>query len=792
MLAGLSQEALAERAGLSRRAIADLERGARRFPYPNTALRLADALELSGDDREAFFAACRPSQSRWSKRYVLPIQPSVFVGRTDELAALTALIADTRLLTLTGTAGIGKTRVALALAHELEHKYADGAAFVDLAPVVDLDLVPHAVAAALGVSGKPAESLTDSVCEHLRAKNLLVILDNCEHVVAGCAALTDVLIRNCSELRVVATSREALRIHGETVWTVPPLGSGEAVELFVLRAHAAAAATPLENDSLEAIYGICVRLDGIPLAIELAAVRVPALGVSRVADLLADRLNLLSRGSRLDLPRHQTLRAALDWSYALLNRTEQRLFGRLAAFAGGWDLEAANAVCSWNELTSHEVLESLVSLVDKSLVLAEDIEGQRRYRFLETIRVYAAERLEPSADGGTTHDRHASHFLSIAEASGMTRLGIRYPADAERVRREQANMRAALRWLLDEDQLEQGLELCLALSGFWLSHGFLLEGEDWLARFVANSDAVPSDALAQGFYAWGRLAEYGGALDHAQELFERSLSTSTSAAANATVSARAMCGLGDVAFHHGGYLDAVELYRRALDAARSADSAPDTAQALLCLGRAASMLGDAERSRAWFEQALGIGRQIEDRWSVAYVLNELSQQARRAGQLEQAQAILEECHVLWRQSGTRMGERAAIMNLALVTLDRGALTRSAELARESLELSQDMRDDTSATSVRCVEIAAQVLAALGETPTALTLIASATTRREALEAPRPAVEQPELEQLLDAAGKELDTAAYDTAWRHGEDLAIHDAIDQAAATLTTLLETSGS
>jgi tetratricopeptide (TPR) repeat protein len=191
----------------------------------------------------------------------------------------------------------------------------------------------------------------------------------------------------------------------------------------------------------------------------------------------------------------------------------------------------------------------------------------------------------------------------------MTRLGIRYPADAERVRREQANMRAALRWLLDEDQLEQGLELCLALSGFWLSHGFLLEGEDWLARFVANSDAVPSDALAQGFYAWGRLAEYGGALDHAQELFERSLSTSTSAAANATVSARAMCGLGDVAFHHGGYLDAVELYRRALDAARSADSAPDTAQALLCLGRAASMLGDAERSRAWFEQALGIGRQ---------------------------------------------------------------------------------------------------------------------------------------------------------------------------------------
>jgi transcriptional regulator with XRE-family HTH domain len=202
--AGLSQEALAERAGLSRRGIADLERGARRFPYPDTTLRLANALELSGADRETFFAACRPSQSRWSRRYLLPIEPSVFVGRTDELAALTALIGSTRLLTLTGTAGIGKTRVALALAHQLEPKYADGAAFVDLAPVVDLNLVPHAVAAALGVSGKPAEPLTGSICEHLRAKNLLIILDNCEHAVAACAELTDVLIRNCSGVSVLA------------------------------------------------------------------------------------------------------------------------------------------------------------------------------------------------------------------------------------------------------------------------------------------------------------------------------------------------------------------------------------------------------------------------------------------------------------------------------------------------------------------------------------------------------------------------------------------------------------
>jgi predicted ATPase/DNA-binding XRE family transcriptional regulator len=788
VLAGLSQEALAERAGLSRRGIADLERGARRFPYPDTAARLANALELSGADREAFLASSRPSRSTSSRRFPLPVEPSAFVGRQAELVALRALIGGTRLLTLTGAGGIGKTRVALELAHQLESEYADGAVFVDLAPVVDVGLVPHAVAATLGVSGKPVEPLTLSVCDHLRAMNLVIVLDNCEHLLAGCAQLADVLIRNCSGVQVVTTSREPLRIHGETVWTVPPLAPDEAVDLFVRRAGAAAAAMPLKNEDVEAIREICVRLEGIPLAIELAAVRVPALGVAQIADLLADRLDLLSRGSRLDSPRHQTLRAALEWSYALLDRNEQHLFERLAAFAGGWDLEAANAVCAWEPLTPQQVLNSLVSLVDKSLVLAEDIEGQRRHRFLETIREYAAERLAASDEVDQTRGRHASTFLSVADASAVTRLGVRYPGDVARVRREHANMRAALRWLLDCNQFEKGLELSRALSGFWLSQGFLLEGEEWLGRFLARPEAVPPRALAEGLYAWGRLAEYGGALDRARELFERSLSTSI-ADRNATVSARSLCGLGDIALHHGSYNEALELFQRALDAARSAGAAQETAQALLCLGRAASLLGDIQQSRTWFEEALAIARQLQDRWGVAYVLNELSQQARRGGQLEQAQALLEECHVLWRESGTRMGERAAVMNLALVTLERGALVRSAELALESLELSQDMRDDGSATTVRCVEIAAQVLGALASMPTGVTLLASATTRRKTLGAPRPSVEQPELDRLLNAAHHGLAASAFETAWRSGEDLPIQDAIDLAAVSLMTLLET---
>ena len=501
-LAGLSQEALAERAGMSRRGVADLERGARRFPYPDTASRLASALELGDAERAAFMAACRPSRTGSTRHYTLQIEPSTFVGRQSELAEISQLVAGTPVLTLTGAGGTGKTRLALELAHQVESRYADGAAFIDLAPVVDPALVPHAVAAALGVSAMAGESVTDSVRRHLQPRRVLLVLDNCEHVIGVCAQLVDVLIRSCASVQLIVTSREPLHIHGETAWVVPPLGAEESVELFIQRAHAAAAATGLTPADVDTIGEICGRLEGIPLAIELAAVRVPALGVPQVAKLLADRLDFLSGGSRFDSPRHQTLRAALDWSYTSLESSEQRLFARLSVFAGGWNLAAAREVCGWEGLTSAAVLDGLVGLVDKSLVVAEDVGGERRYRFLETIREYAAERLTASGGSEQTRARHSSYFRAIAEEGAVTRLGVRYPGDVARVRLEHANMSAALRWLLDEGMLEQGLGLCQALSGFWLAQGFLREGEEWLARFVAHPEDLPFHEFADGLHAW--------------------------------------------------------------------------------------------------------------------------------------------------------------------------------------------------------------------------------------------------------------------------------------------------
>lgn len=783
VLAGLSQEALAARAGLSRRGIADLERGARRSPYPDTARRLAAALRLRGTDRDEFMASCRPGPILRADRYTISAEPSGLIGRQRELADLSRLLSETRLLTMTGVGGIGKTRLALELVHRAMAAYDAGAVVVDFAPVVDAAGLPDAVAAALGVAASGGEPVADAVCDHLQGKQLLIMLDNCEHVVAGSARLVDMLLRRTSAVRLLVTSREPLRIRGETAWMVPPLELGEAVELFIQRATAATATRPLTPAEVATIDTMCRHLEGIPLAIELAAVRVPTLGVDQVAVRLTDRLAFLSRGNRLDPPRHQTLRAALDWSYALLDAAEQRLFTRLAVFVGGWRLESVEAVSDPGDESLGTVLDSLTGLIDKSLVQGEEVGVGRRYRFLETIREYALELLEASGEERRVRDRHAACVLQVAESGAVTRLGVRYPGDTALVRLEHANFLAALRWLHEQDRPADGLALCQALSGFWLGQGLLREGADWLGVFLAESARLSPHAAAEGWHACGRLTEYAGDLDRARELFDRSRATSI-AHGDAVVASRALGGLGDVALHHTAYDDALDLFRQSLAWAQRADSPSETAQALLSLGRAADLLGDVRRSKDWLEQSLTIERQLGDRWGVAYVLQVLGEQARRAGQLVQAQTMLEEGHVLWRLAGTLMGERAAVMNLAMVTLERGRPVRAGELASEALELSLQLRDAGSATTVRAVEIAAQVLWALYQTPDAVGLMAAAGSRRDALETPRPAVEQPDVDLLLDTARSLLGDAAFHRAWADGLTLTMDQAVEVAATAVS--------
>jgi len=782
--AGLSQEALAERAGLSRRGIADLERGARNFPYGETIRRLADALQLNPDQRATLLVAGQRSTSTQPDQPgQLPVELAPLIGREREISEVQLLLRSGRLLTLTGAAGIGKTRLALEVAQRVVSQFADGAAFVDLAPLSDAALVPQAAASAVGVREQTDRSAMQALQGELAHRKMLLVIDNCEHVLDASAALADGLVRTCPDVRILATSREGMRIGGETVWLVPTLRTEEAHQLFIERAKAARATLELSEADTVYVAEICRRLDGIPLAIELAAARVPSLGLPQISAHLDERLRILSAGRRLDSPRHQTLRAAIDWSYALLDRKERELLERLSVFAGGWSTEALGPVCGWDVADPVDIIDTLVGLVEKSLVMTDQRGSTMRYRLLETIREYALERLELSGQSQLVRRRHAAYFRSLAEAGGTTRRGVWYARDMDLVSREHDNMRAALGALLSLGVYAEGMALCRALGGFWLGQGHLNEGHDWVRRFLEHADAMPWEIVAEGLYAAGRLAEYSGAFQVGETHLLQSLRLSIDNRSDSH-SARALFGLASLAAHQGNYDQARAYFQEGLGLERDERILPDVAEALVALGRIEAMQGDSQLAVAHFEDAVALQRRLGDAWGLAYVLNELAQQARDDRDLERAQALEEEAHALWTQSGSRMGQRAALMNLALITFERGDDRRARGLVRETLRLCQEIAD-ASATTVRCVEIASEILQAGGASETVARLEAAANAQREALGAPLPPNERGERERTRQAAAAQLTSARYGQAWETGAQLSIQEAVDLAAGELAT-------
>jgi non-specific serine/threonine protein kinase len=435
--AGLTQEELADRAQVSPRAISDLERGARNRPWRETIELVAGALGLSAAERAKLEIAARqagrpePQQSGPSSDSVstapqhnLPVALTSFVGREREMGEVQQLLGTTHLLTLTGTGGCGKTRLALQVAAELLDAYPQGVWLVELAPLADPALVPDVVAGALGVRAGPSQPIQATLLSYLRSRQLLVILDNCEHLLDACAHWVDSVLRSCPAVRILATSREALGIAGEMSWRVPSLSlpsadrgpssteaESEAIRLFVERARAVQPNFTLTERNAPLVAQLCQRLDGIPLALELAATRVRALPLEQIAARLDQRFRLLTGGSRTALPRQQTLAAAVGWSYDLLAEPERQLFNRLSVFAGGFTLEAAEAVCG-----DDNALDLLSSLVGKSLVVADGgVGGVERYRLFETLRQYGREKLVAAGEAAEVHQWHAAYYLRRAE-----------------------------------------------------------------------------------------------------------------------------------------------------------------------------------------------------------------------------------------------------------------------------------------------------------------------------------------------------------------------------------------
>jgi predicted ATPase/class 3 adenylate cyclase len=478
-----------------------------------------------------------PLQTLDSAAHNLPDQLTTFVGRDREMAEIYRLLDRGRLLTLVGSGGCGKTRLALQVAAPLADQYKHGVWLVELGALIDPNLVPGAAISALGLREEPGRPPVEILIAHLRSRSLLMVLDNCEHLLQKCRDLAVRLLMACRQLRMLATSREALGVPGETVFRVPSLTvpsesnaaalsqpeACQAVQLFVERAQAVDPDSFRGSAEAHAVNRICRLLDGIPLAIELAAARTNVLTPAEIARRLDDRFSLLVRGNRSAPPRQQTLRATMDWSHELLAEQERVLFRRLATFVGGWSLEAAEAVCGIDRIRPGDVLELLSGLVSKSLVVTDRSAGETRYRMLETIRQYALTRLAEAYEAASLKARHRDHFLALAERAEQE-LFRAQQVDWNRLTAELDNLRAALEWSLAEtDGGEAALRLTGALGEFWDMHGDYSEGSRWLALALAKAADASPGSRARALIAAGLLTSRRGEYSAARRLYEEGL-----------------------------------------------------------------------------------------------------------------------------------------------------------------------------------------------------------------------------------------------------------------------------
>ncbi|MGH2369353.1 MAG: ATP-binding protein, partial [Chloroflexota bacterium] len=754
------------------------------------------------------------------RRSNLPVQLTSFVGREQALADLAGYLTPPggagRLLTLAGAGGCGKTRLALQAAACLVDAFPDGVWLVELAALTDPSLVPQTTYAALGVREVPPESVVEALVAHLRPKRALLVLDNCEHVVGACAALVAALLRGCPDLRVIATSREPLHVPGEVTWRVPPLSlpppglpapapperlvAYEAVRLFFERAQAVQPGFALSDRNAAAVAQICSRLDGIPLAIELAAARVPALPVAQLAGRLDDCFRLLTDGSRTSLARHRTLEAAIDWSYDLLSAPERLLLNRLAVFAGGWTLEAAEAVASVRSSTfgvrrspTHPnfeprtsnpelgVLEGLVGMVDKSLVLMEEQpDGTARYRLLEPIRQYGRDRLAASGEGEAVQRRHAACYLALAEQAEPELTGPQQGVWLHRLEGEHDNLRQALHWALEGGEAETGLRLGAALWRFWKVRGHLRECRWWVAHLLRGSAGASAALRAKALSGASQLARIDGNSARAAALLEEGLALRRQLGDKRDI-ATALAELAVLAIDQGDWPRAAALLEEGLALRREVGDTWGIAASLHELGIVAREQGDAARAAALLEEGLTLQRERQDDVQAAWSLYDLGVLAEdHQSDLPRAAALYEEALRLWRGSGYKQGLAQALGGLASLAYRQGDAARAATLWRESLALWWGL--GRRVVVVPCLESLASAAAAQGQAERAARLFGMAETLGETIGAPRRSPEGIRRHQRGAAAARAiLGEEAFAAAWEAGRALPLEQAVAYALA-----------
>ncbi|HEV2472690.1 MAG TPA: tetratricopeptide repeat protein [Chthonomonadales bacterium] len=708
------------------------------------------------------------------------------MGRQKELREIRSFIASARLLTLTGSGGCGKTRLALQAADDVLEQYPDGVWYVELAPLSDPSLMVQSVSSVLGLKEEAGKPALQAVTTHLQSKRLMLLLDNCEHLLAPAARFAADVLSICPDVTVVATSREPLGISGELTYRVPSLAAPEprishspdelvrfeAVQLFVDRARFIQPGFELTDSNARPLTAICHRLDGIPLAIELAAARVRAMSVEQIEERLGQRFRLLTGGSRSSLPRQQTLRSLIDWSYDLLSDEEKALLMRLSVFTGGCTLEAAERVCSGGLVESRQVLDLLTALSDKSMVVYHD--HPARYRLLETVRQYGWDRLVEDGSADTFRERHLEY---IVELVGDTTLvaGPGHRAWLDALDAEHDNLRSALDWIAARD-VQRALKLAAAAWRFWNVRGYLSEGRSRLESLLeAPAAKNRTSERAKALSGAGNLACTQGDYDVARARHLESLEIQTELGDRHGM-AHALNNLGSVAYDVGDYAAARAHYQGGLEIRRAMGDRHGVAQSLNNLGVLANVLGDYDAAEALYQESLEILREIGDQWGVAKSLNNLGAVAFNQADYNKSQSLHSEGLAIRRQLGDRWGIATSLHNLSEVNSQQGDYSGARAMIRESLGIRRGLGDRRG--TAKSLEALALVDIGMGNVLGAARAWGAAARIREELGSPHVPVEQQRYKHTVEEARASVDDATlFDAAWQMGRDTPVEDVLD---------------
>jgi predicted ATPase/class 3 adenylate cyclase len=682
----------------------------------------------------------------------LPVQLSSFIGREGEIAEVVRLLKTTRLLTLTGPPGIGKTRLSIQVAAELLDQFEEGVYFVPLAPINDVDLVARAITQTLAIIESGNWTPIAALKNYFGNKTMLLVLDNFEHVLDAAPLVVD-LLQSCPGLKILATSRAPLKISGERQYPLGPLGLPDlerlpdistlakfpSITLFVARACLVEPEFTLTEANARQVAVLCHHLDGLPLAIELTAAWVKLLPPQKLLDRLGNRLSLL-RGGPVDQPlRQRTLRAAIDWSYELLDTWGQRLLARLTIFVGGWTLEAAGAVAGWNgaqskDISPGDVLEGLFNLVDKSLVNRQwPADGRVRFAMLETICEYATEKLVATGEIELLGRRHAAYYLELAEASEPELRGPQQQLWLTRLKDEHNNLRAALGWAFDHHEAEMALKLAGSLWRYWWMHGHFSEGRDWLERALVYPEPQSP--------AWR---------------------------------AKALHGLGILARSQGDYANARLYLEECLEIRRTLDDRTDVAFVLNSLGALAQYQEDYDRAFKYHQESLAIRRELGEPRGIAVSLNNLAMVAHEQGEFDQAEELYSESLTLFHQVNDARGIAATLSNRGALMNDQGNARQAEAFFSESLSILKELgqRDDI----IECLEGFAGIALLSGQPRRAARLLGAAQALRETIGAPVPPYKRLRLQRIMGGVAAQLDPKMLESELTIGRKMSLDEAI----------------